>query len=489
VLQGLLVGLLVLFLYVWVKNILLVDPFKRWREALGVSYEEDISAVMEDVDVSVYKGSRLVLSFSARQASQYRQVNKLELLGIREGRIYTDEGSPVFFQADKASYLPAQSLVRVVGDSRAWTSDWELSAEIVDWYEAENRLRASRGVKGRYQGGELRASVVEVFYEAGKAYARDVEWRGPLSALQTSKPPSQERKPARVNAGEVQYLSNPRRQIILNGELSTEDWVLRADRVERNLETGIILATGRCEYRGRDAVLTAPQIRVLEKEEKAELTGGIHLLIKPQEEKDDPQKGESLRPPGAPSGQGGAPRKETDPQKEQEEWEKKLRDPETLRRYPIVVTCEKAEYFYKEGARRAVLHGPLKARQDLTEGVWRELTAPSATYLEEEELLIFKSAEGKKEVRMVNSIGDDLVAEEVTIYTVQGNETLTAKNPEGILMLPKEQKTPPPSAKSGSRRELSGLVGASYVQRVSEAPREERYNGGLCLARLGKAFR
>ncbi len=447
--QWVVFSLLILLLYFSVKKILLVDPFGRWREAFSAPSREALAVAMEDVDISVHKGSRLVLSFSARQVSQYRQENRLELVGIKEGRVYNEQGAPVFFQADLASYVPSQGLVRVVGAPRAWTSEWDLRAEIVDVYEAEGKIEASRGVKGRYQGGELKANFVEVFYGDGRAYAKNVEWLGPLSALQTAPTQSQERKPARVSAGEVQYLSNPRRQVILNGELSTEDWILRADRVERNLETGVIFATGRCEYRGRDAVLTAPQIRILEKEEKAEFTGGIYLLIKPQQEKDDPKKGQPLRSGGASSGQAGASR-EMDPQKEQEEWEKKLRDPETLRHYPIVVTCEKAEYIYKEGARRGILYGSVKAHQDLTEGVWRELTAPRAVYLEDEELLTLKGAEGKKEVRMVNSIGDDLIAEEVTIYTEQGNETLTAKKPEGVLILPKEQKTPPPSRRSGT---------------------------------------
>ncbi|MEM4407903.1 MAG: hypothetical protein QXI19_04090 [Candidatus Caldarchaeum sp.] len=456
-LQWLGLGIVTLILYVSVKNFLLLDPFARWRSALQVPFSEAVSAVMENVDVTVYQRTRLVLSFSARRVIHYRQDNRLELMGINEGKLSTQGGSPVFFQAELASYVPSESWVRVAGSPRAWTSDWELTAEVVDLYETQKRLRASGGVRGKYHNGNLKAKILEISYEKGGAYAKDVVWNGFLTSFQQSPGATQEKKPARVSAGVAQYLSNPRRQIILNGELSTEDWILRADQVERNLETGMIRAVGRCEYRGRDAVLTAPLVIVSEKDERAELTGGVNLLIKPQEEKDDPKKGEPLRFPGQ-----AGPSREADRQKEQEEWEKRLRDPETLRQYPIVVTCEKAEYFYREGARRAVLQGSVKARQDLTEGVWREMRAPSAVYLEDEELLIFKGSVGKKEVRMINSIGDDLIAEEVTIYTVQGNETLTAKNPEGILMLPKEQKTPPPTQRVGRIGELLGHLNASF---------------------------
>src|SRR6185436_7978450 len=103
----------------------------------------------------------------------------------------------------------------------------------------------------------------------------------------------------------------------------------------------------------------------------------------------------------------------------------------TLRKYPVVITCTKVEYFYAKGKKRAIMTGSPKARQELRAGSWREITAPTAIYEEEKELLTLKSGEGGRDVRLKNSAGDDLVAESLAISTVEGKERMTGVKVEG----------------------------------------------------------
>jgi hypothetical protein len=83
--------------------------------------------------------------------------------------------------------------------------------------------------------------------------------------------------------------------------------------------------------------------------------------------------------------------------------------------------------------------GEPKAHQQLRAGVWREVTAPRAEFEEEKDVLNLFSSGDAKEVRMKNSAGDDFLALSVRIGTVQGKETLSGKQMEGVMKVREEE--------------------------------------------------
>jgi hypothetical protein len=97
--------------------------------------------------------------------------------------------------------------------------------------------------------------------------------------------------------------------------------------------------------------------------------------------------------------------------------------------------------------KKAVMTGSPKARQELPEKAWREITAPMVIYEEDKELMTMLSGEGTKDVRMKNSLGDDLLAETIVISTKEGDERITGTRIEGVMKI--DESKPPPGSGGG----------------------------------------
>ncbi|MCH8273638.1 MAG: hypothetical protein IH851_02475 [Armatimonadetes bacterium] len=415
-----------------------VDPFARF---LSGAYSEPlgsgVGSTMQDVDVTIRDGSDLVISFSAAEVTLRRDQQYMRLTIISDGKVYDEGREAAWFEAGIATYRGNQGLLEVAGAPRAGTEDWELRADRVFIDRGQKQMRAPGGMRGRYLDGDVTAATFVLNYADGTAEATDFEWEGPVAVDQEGR---QEQRPVLISGERFESFTDPERQVFYTAEAIDEDTILRADVITRYVEEDVFIAEGNCEYRSPDAVLIAPKVVVYHKEKRAVITGGVYVLVKPEEDKGAPAAGPPLPPaePELPEGIRQPPGAEQE-QEQEEDTQERVRSTENLRQYPIVITCEKVEYFYQEGEKRAILTGSPKARQDLGEGAWREITAPLALYQEDEELLTLESSEGERDVRLTNSNGDDLTAKRVVISTVEGKEEYTAIEIKGTIMVPREE--------------------------------------------------
>lgn len=401
------------------------DPFAQYRtgeylNALG----PDVGSRLGETVVRVYEGLDLGVQFVVRRIDVRRDRAQFTVFDIRNGQLYDAGEQRLWFNAGGGVYDSVQNRAEVFGGLSLWNREvfFRTDRGVVDI--GRRVIRSVGGVTGRFREGEAVAESVVWSYAAREGRAENVSWRGPIK---------QQGKTRRVQLrGKTwEILSNPRRQIFYKAEAVDEDQFIRAEKITWMEDEDVITAEGAVEYIGPDAIIRAPKVVVYRKEERAVATGNVQLLVKPEREKGrvgpppaNLPPAQPVLPPGLQQPSGG----------QGQEQEDRVRRSDNLRSYPILITAERIEYWYADGARRAEVTGNPKARQELPEGEWREITAPKAVYDQEREVLTLLSrTPGAQEVRLRNSKGDDFVAEEVEISTVEGNESVRGKNVSGVM--------------------------------------------------------
>ncbi|HLO99330.1 MAG TPA: hypothetical protein VK171_12100, partial [Fimbriimonas sp.] len=139
--------------------------------------------------------------------------------------------------------------------------------------------------------------------------------------------------------------------------------------------------------------------------------------------------------------------------------EDQIRSSKNLRKYPLSITANQIEYWYKKGERRAKITGSPQGRQELPEG-WRYVWAGSAFYDGEKELLTLESAPGKTEVILKNSLGDELFGVWGQLSTKEDDDEYSFKKGKGKITTRDDDDggTPPPG-NSGGGGGLTGPIG------------------------------
>ncbi|GIV01987.1 MAG: hypothetical protein KatS3mg015_0817 [Fimbriimonadales bacterium] len=445
----------------WLADFSRYDPFARYRtadylNALG----PDVGSRVEGARVKVYSGEDLTLSFRATRVDIRRDRARFTVFDLNDGRVYDKAKPALAFAAGGFVYDTVLNSGSVFGGLTAWNADLVLRTDKAEFDTGRGELRSGAPVTGRYEDGRISAQSVVWAYKEKSGRAEEILWEG---SVQDQRSGQVRRLRLRGKTWEV--LSNPRRQIFYEAEAVDQDQFVRAKKITWFEEEDRIVAEGDVEYVGPEAILQAPKVVVYRKEERAVATDGVRLIVKPEKEKGkvapppaglppaEPELPPGLKQPGGGSSQGQA--------NQQEE----ARRSDNIRKYPIVVTADKVEYWYTEGRRRAEVTGKPKARQDLPGGEWREIAAVRAVYdLEAETLTLLSGAPGAQDVRLRNSAGDDFVAEEVVVSTVEGNETIRGKNVSGVMPIREEEVKRQGTGGGSGGGEPFGALTPSYGQ-------------------------
>jgi lipopolysaccharide export system protein LptA len=398
------------------RGFLSQDPFgyfdDRWAEPFGGK----VGSVMRDVRAEVFEKGERKASFVAGQVDIRRDKQFLDLFGLRDGKVYENDVARASFSAERATFNAAEEMMMIFGGANVKSKEFDLSTPEAKLDIRNKRAVMSKGIEGTAFKGSVKAGKLELGFRTGTHRAENVEWRG--------KPPVQgisQSREVQFRADEVEFTSDPDVVVYRDAEAIDENALMRAKKVTYDSKADVVTLEGDAEYYGAEVIVSAPKVVVYRKQERALANGGVYFLVKPEGEKGIPieqkQPAQPVLPPGL----------------EQPENVDELRSSKNLRRFPVVVTANAVEYFYKKGGRKAIMTGEPKALQQLRAGSWREVTAPRAEYEEEQEILnLFSSGEGK-DVRMKNSAGDDFVAFSVRIGTTSGKETMFGKGIEGVM--------------------------------------------------------
>lgn len=412
-----------------------LDPWAALEDADYLEpFGPGVGSVITDVEVVSYQRADRVASFSADRIELRRDQQFMRLIGINRGVLFDRNAPSAEFTAELATYDVKRGYASVSGPATLKNKDFDLKAANLTLDRKRQTVKVDSEIRGTFRGGDLVAADLELNYAKREAKTGPLKWTGPAGELTGAQ--GQKRRLSIRGSG-METFANPDREVYTDAEVVDDESLMRAEKVTWDKEKDVITAEGNVEYYGPDAVITGPTLVVFRKEKRAVGTGAIRILVKPEKDKGDVGAAPPLppMPPKLPPGL----RQPTGPPQTDQDAEDELRDPKSVRRYPITITCSKVEYFYAKGSKRAVLTGSPRAFQELKAGAWREIAAPSAVYEEEKELLTLNSSPGGKEVRMKNSNGDDLRAESVVISTVQGQERVVAKHIEGTVIVRDEE--------------------------------------------------
>jgi len=225
-------------------------------------------------------------------------------------------------------------------------------------------------------------------------------------------------KPAEVKYTEIRYSADTTsyrwdgedRILLLSGNVKfiQGDTTFLADKIDYREKTKTAQASGNLKIFDERNVLTADLCAVNFDEKKATLTGNVHLVAKPKPTPDSKPADGS-----------------TSTKSLRAEWKDEA-----------VVTCDKAEYYYKE--KKAILSGNFKIVQKT-----RTITADSAVYLGNDEKVEL--------VGNVNGVDEkdkhSFSAPRVVISLKEDDEWIEAEKATGKFYIKEKESSAAPPAK------------------------------------------
>lgn len=421
-----------------IASVLQHDALSRIKANL-VGQNVPQGLVLGKTQISVFRAGKKTASANAQMVNVTWDRTRMTLSTVRDGTMAMKEGKPLHFTAPTIYYdLYARRLSGE--DARLTRAEDQVLVPRFNYDEKTDLLTADKGARGKLFGGAMRTG--HLTWDLGKESlrAKPVVWEGIL-AMNTGQGQNQRRR-WELRGEDVQ--ANGDLRIYITAKATDGEITMQAPRIEHNVKTDVVVATGGVKYWGQEANMTAPKVTVFRREGRSVAEGGVTLLLKPEKEKglkeEEVPAYEPILPDAITAGR---------PEPAEKKKDDAVRDPKTIRDYPVAVRANEITYFYREGQRRAIITGAPQARQDLPENRWRRLWANEAYYDGEADLLTLKSRPNEKDARMKASTGDDFKAVEFTISTKENDDRWSAKKPEGVSYID-DDDDPRTGAGSGS---------------------------------------
>lgn len=428
-------------------RLLALDPFQgyRFREIEGLP--DTVAASLQDVTLTQFEGGKVTAKANVDKVWVYKDRVTYELKGIKNGEVRSKEG-PVRFTATQANYNSVVKELNLVGGVRVSAKDIAIQTEQASINQNNRMVVVPSATAGTLDKGRVRIASMNLNYETMAFQGRQGQFVGQLPAVQdVPVPATNNRTGWTVSADRIEDTgSETRISTYFNATATDGEVLVKAPKVQIDRRTNVLTATGRVFYYSAKANFVADKVVIYRRERRAVMTGNIVMLIKPKEEQPNYRPAEEEIPPFQPlvpdDVKNSRPAAVNGPSAEEKELDRKLRSGETIRDYPTLVTCREIEYFYRRGERRAKIMGDPQARQTLALGRWRHAWAYEGFYDGEAETLRLFSRAGKLETRMKTSVGDDLTARSVLLYTREGDERFSAEAGKGTVIAEDDDDLP-----------------------------------------------
>lgn len=428
------------------------DFLASYRESRRTMDEQRVAVELGEVRLRMYRGGREVAQARVAHVDVMRNRQNLECRGVSDGLYRMADGGVMRFSAERGLWNANAGLFEGVARSRVWNASMDLATDRFVYDERLGELTVPGILRGRFHEGTLEAHSLTYLAKTGDYRFGPAKWTGAIDLQE--QPASRTRWTLKTDGivrrrGDVETWPK--------AEATDGEVIVRANQIERNVKTDVLVATGDVRYYGEKENLSCAKVTVFRKEKRAVLEGDVNLFIKAEgQQKLEAVELTPLRPivpdeiaksrPPAP------------PNEEEKKLDDELRQGGNRRKYPTTILCKRIEYWYRKGERRAVLSGEPQARQDLPGGRWRAIWTHSATYDGEAERLKMASAEGKKDTRIKTSLGDDLVAKWIEVSTKEDDDEWSAEGLEGTVVADDEE-IPRDERGGGGKPPISGPIG------------------------------
>lgn len=427
---------------------------------------EPVGIRLEEARFRHFHGTTLLTSASADRIEVSRDRRKLEMFGIHDG-FYRDGDRKFRYRANTANWDANRRILKVGGGVRVSNADLNLRAEGALFDSRKSRLVAAGHIKGMLAKGSFDGQNLVYNTETEAFRLGPVSWTGKIPAKMIQDAPEEVKSRTwNFKAEETKHIpgkkGEPRMMRHKNAIATDGEVIVIAANIDHNRDTDEIIATGdekqpRVQYFSAKSNMIASRVQVFRKEKRAVFTGNVIMLVKPKKDQSEKPKVEALPAfqPLLPDQVKAEPgRFKGKPEEEGQKKGDDLRSTKNIRDFPLVMASAKIEYWYARGSRRAVITGDPQGRQELPDSEWRHLWSNVGYYDGEKELLKLVSTQGRKDTRMKNSIGDDVVATWLLMSTNEEDESFTGAQIEGDFADlggnddprndPKKPVTPPP---------------------------------------------
>jgi len=426
--------LLIMSACLWtVRTVQQQDPFARFSRDFAQSGLGDVGVRLENVEILLRHENQPIAQFSAERVDMHRTRDFWWVYRVRDAKLFQD--GKLFAKA-AAGYLEYRSIRQEVYVSdhprftllhNRWLKDKPVQAAVPAMlWNLKNRTLQSEGpIQLQWQGGraetesfamDLMDSTVEL--GAGFIQMTAASIPSSLSAilpLGTQEPAQNNRRQRELK---ITWKGRARSQndVLKVSDLQVldGDTEMKAKSAELDNEQQHVVATGDLQMKDPRAELTGDKLEAWLDEKRAMLTGHVRLLVKPKENGEPKPADEKKSETGA------------QPSDEEEKFTL-----ENVKKYPIVITCDEIEYFYRR--KTANLKGNLKATQTLKNGKIRTLTAQKAEYDQKKELLTLT---GNVTIEFEKG---KLLTPKVVVSVKEGDEWFEADPGSGIITVDEEE--------------------------------------------------
>jgi len=409
---------------------------------------------LTNVSVRFYEGERLAGKAMVGKAEIQRDRRLMQCFAVTDGVYYAKNDNTVGFTAKRGIWTTENQVLMGEDGITVKSKTFDLNSSTFIYNQTQQKLTVPTQIEGKFYDGTVKTETIEYTVPTEEYTIGPVVWTGQLDS------PTQQGATKRVpwtirttgpssGKGEVQIWNN--------AEATDGDVIVKADKIERNTKTDVIIATGKVRYYSAKQNLICDKVTIFRTEKRAILEGNVQAFIKPEDKQVlEVVEIQPVRPIVPDEIAQARPQPTVSP--EQKAAEEEVRSTANKRKYPITIFATRIEYWYGKGNRKAVISGSPQARQELPLGQWRQVWCYQAFYDGEQETLKLVSAEGKKDTRVRTSIGDDMQAKWFQLSTKEGDDEWSGEGIEGVVYpeeneVPKapgdERRTPPPTQGTG----------------------------------------
>ncbi len=441
---------------IWGFPLLAKDAFAEFKEGSG-PLGGSTGVQVTDAEMTIYEGDKLVTSAKVDTINIRKDRQLFDFLGVvgTSG----DGKDRVDFSGKTAEYDSMSETMKFQSGVRLKGSNYDLFADKLTVDDKFKNLQIPGQAKGTVEGGKFSAKETKLKFKEGTFTTGKVNWKGTLPKVYQDGSPIQSVPKTPWDIEGVSSKGSKKGVLVFTqARASDGDQLIRARNVEYDQKQDIMVATGPAYYYSADVNLVADKITIYRKDKRVVLTGDVRMLVKPKAQAD---LNEDVIPPFRPDVpdevSAGRPTPPTSEEvSQQKDLDDALRSGKTIRDYPALVKATQVVYFYAKGDKHADISGSPECLQDFPGGRWRRIVSHTAKYDGEKELLKLMSAEGKSDVRLKTSIGDDLKADWFEVSTNESeddSQDWEGANVRGKFMVDDAEvpkRNPPPDpAKSG----------------------------------------
>ena len=443
---------------VYVDQVISTDPFKVYRNNRDQVTQSQPAIILTNVSIRHYEGARLAGTAKVGRVEVGRDRKTMQCFAVTDGVYYAKNDNAVTFTAKQGVWASDTHTFLADQGVNVKSKNFDLNSSSFVYNQQEQKLTVPTSITGAFYDGKITTDSVIYTLPTDEYIIGPVVWVGQLDS------PTQEGATKRVpwtirttgpssGKGDLQTWNN--------AEATDGDVIVKADKLERNKKTDVIVATGKVRYYSAKTNLICDKATIFRGEKRAVLEGNVQAFIKPEDQQVlevvELQPVRPIVPDEIAQARPSAPATG-----EQKQAEKEVRSTDNKRKYPVTVFATRIEYWYAKGNRHAIISGSPQARQELPAGQWRQVWCSKAFYDGEVETLKLTSTEGKKDTRVRTSIGDDMQATWFEISTKEGQDDWSGEGIEGVVF-PDEDEVPKApgddKSKGGKKPPPGGLQG------------------------------